>query len=70
MVSRVKIEMMLLHEEDLLGFLDDLQAAGKAHMSVKRCTVARIERGGAALQPRLRAECLIDLVSIKGMRPT
>ena len=68
-VSRMKLEMMLLHEEDLLGFLDDLRAAGKAHVSVKHCTVARTESGGTALQPRLRAECLIDLVSIRGMRP-
>lgn len=69
-VSRMKLDMMLLHEEDLLDFLDDLQAAGKAHVTVKHCVVARLERGAAtALQPRLRAECQVDLVSVKGIRP-
>ena len=63
-VSRMKLDMMLLHEDDLLGFLDDLRQEGKAHVTVKRCMVQRL---GAvtALQPRLRAECLVDLVSLK-----
>lgn len=70
-VSRMKLDMMLLHEEDLLAFLDDLRRAGKAHVAVRHCTVERLERGGAAaaLQPRLHAECLVDLVSIKGLKP-
>jgi hypothetical protein len=69
-VSRMKLEMMLLHEGDLLDFLDDLQAEGKAHVNVKRCTVTRTAPATAtSLQPRLRAECLVDLVSVKGMKP-
>ena len=70
-VSRMKLDMLLLHEEDLLGFLDDLRQAGKAHVTVRHCVVERLERGGAVttLQPRLRAECLVDLVSIRGLKP-
>lgn len=72
-VSRMRLNMLLLHEGDLLNFLSDLQAAGKAHVSVRRCTVNRIARGEGAsptsLQPRLRAECLVDLVSIRGIKP-
>jgi cell division protein FtsB len=71
-VSRVRLNMLLLHEGDLLNFLADLQAAGKAHVSVRRCSVTRIERGApsaTALQPRLRAECLVDLVSVRGIKP-
>jgi hypothetical protein len=72
-VSRVRLNMLLLHEGDLLNFLSDLQAAGKAHVSVRRCSVMRIERGAAlsatALQPRLRAECQVDLVSVRGIKP-
>jgi hypothetical protein len=72
-VSRMRLNMLLLHEGDLLNFLSDLQAAGKAHVSVRRCSVTRIERGAAAsptsLQPRLRAECLVDLVSVRGIKP-
>ncbi|MGB5079175.1 MAG: hypothetical protein WBO23_00350 [Burkholderiales bacterium] len=70
-MSRVKLEMLLLHEGDLLDFLADLRAAGKAHVSVRSCTVSRMERGAApaALQPRLQAECQVDLVSIREIKP-
>jgi hypothetical protein len=72
-VSRLKLDMLLLHEGDLLNFLADLQAGIKAHVSVRNCTVTRIERGAApsatALQPRLRAECQVDLVSVRGIKP-
>jgi len=71
-VSRMRLNMLLLHEGDLLNFLADLQAAGKGHVSVRRCTVTRIERGAqsaTALQPRLRAECQVDLVSVRGIKP-
>ena len=72
-VSRLRLDMLLLHEADLLNFLADLQAAGMAHVSVRSCTVTRIERGptlsATALQPRLRAECHVDLVSVKGLKP-
>ena len=68
-VSRMRLEMLLLHEGDLLDFLADLQSAGKAKVAVRRCAVTRIEREAAptqtALQPRLRADCEIDLVSVK-----
>ena len=72
-VSRLKLDMLLLHEADLLNFLADLQATIKTHVSVRNCTVTRIERGAApsatALQPRLRAECHVDLVSVRGIKP-
>jgi hypothetical protein len=72
-VSRLKLDMLLLHEGDLLNFLSDLQAGIKAHVSVRNCTVTRIERGAApgatTLQPRLRAECQVDLITVKGLKP-
>jgi hypothetical protein len=72
-VSRLKLNMLLLHEGDLLNFLADLQAGIKAHVSVRNCTVTRMERGAApsatSLQPRLRAECQVDLVSVRGIKP-
>ena len=72
-VSRLKLDMLLLHEGDLLNFLAGLQTNIKAHVSVRKCTVSRIDRGTAptatSLQPRLRAECLIDLVSVRGTKP-
>jgi energy-converting hydrogenase Eha subunit C len=72
-VSRLKLDMLLLHEGDLLNFLADLQANIKAHVSVRNCTVTRIgpgtPPGATTLQPRLRAECQVDLVSVRGLRP-
>jgi hypothetical protein len=72
-VSRLKLDMLLLHEGDLLNFLADLQTGIKAHVSVRSCVVSRVERGAApgatALQPRLRAECQVDLISVRGLRP-
>ena len=72
-VSRMKLEMLLLHENDLLDFLTDLQATGKVYVSVRQCSVSRIERGTATftptVQPHLRADCQLDLVSVKGTKP-
>jgi hypothetical protein len=70
--SRMKLEMLLLHEEDLLKFLADLEATGKAYVSVRQCSVSRVDRGGAApgsVVPRLRSECLIDLIALKQVKP-
>ena len=68
-VSAMRLELALLHEGDLLTFLDDLRDAGNAYVSVRRCIVTR--SGSAAspaatptLTPRLRAECQIDLITV------
>jgi hypothetical protein len=67
-VSRMKLDMLLLHEEDLLDFISDLRSAGRFHVSVRHCSVSRIERGpvtaGQALLPRLRSDCSIDLITV------
>jgi len=67
MASPMKLDMGLLHEEDLFRFLDDLRRALSAHVVVKSCTLQRsasapAERG---LAPRLQASCDIDLVTIR-----
>jgi hypothetical protein len=68
-VSTMKLELALLHEGDLLGFLDDLRDAGNAFVSVRRCSVTKSSAGGqpigaTTLTPRLRAECLIELITV------
>jgi len=67
MVSPMKVELTLLHEEDLLRFIADLRAAVRSHVLVKSCTVQRLERPASdrAVVPRLRADCMIDLVTIR-----
>ncbi len=71
MASRVKINLQLLHEEDLLNFIDDLAKRSKLHLSVRSCNIARTDRGGGGttLAPRLQAECVLDLITIRHTKP-
>lgn len=64
--STMKVELALLHEEDLLRFLGDLRQSGNAFYAVKKCALTRTGQaiGGATMTPRLRAECDIDLITI------
>ena len=64
--STMRIDLQLLHEEDLLRFLADLRASGNAYYSVRRCSITRTGQaaGGATMTPRLSAQCDIDLITI------
>ncbi|HEY9530997.1 MAG TPA: hypothetical protein VIQ55_06370 [Burkholderiales bacterium] len=64
--SPMRVDLALLHEEDLLRFLADLRASGNAYYSVKQCNLQRtsLAATGLAITPRLRADCLIDLITI------
>ena len=64
--STMKVDIALLHEGDLFGFLRDLRASGNAYYAVKRCIITRTGTAatGASIVPRLRAECDIDLITI------
>ena len=64
--STMKVDIALLHEGDLLGFLRDLRESGNAFYSVRRCAITRtgIAATGTSIVPRLRAECEIDLITI------
>jgi hypothetical protein len=64
--STMRVELQLLHEEDLLRFLADLRNSGNAYYSVKRCAISRTGQAvtGATMTPRLTAQCDIDLITI------
>jgi hypothetical protein len=64
--STMKVDLALLHEEDLLRFLSDLRQSGNAFYSIRRCALSRTGQAatGATIAPRLRAECEIDLITI------
>lgn len=64
--STMKVELALLHEEDLLRFLADLRQSGNAFYSMRRCALSRTGQAGTglAIAPRLRGECEIDLITI------
>jgi hypothetical protein len=66
--SRMKLEMLVLHEQDLMGFIGDLERSGKAYVSLRNCTLSRADNPSTpalAIVPRLRSECQIDLVALK-----
>jgi hypothetical protein len=65
--STMKVELALLHEDDLLRFLSDLRDSGNAYYAVRRCDVTRTGQAlsGATMTPRLRASCEIELITIR-----
>jgi hypothetical protein len=69
MSSTMNLQMPLLHENDLLGFLADLRQNVHAHLLVRDCSIERMpqtpERGVAA---QLRAACTIDWVTLREKR--
>jgi hypothetical protein len=63
--STMRVQLGLLHEDDLLRFLADLRDSGNAYYAVRRCTLTRMGPvSGAQISPRLRGDCEIDLVTI------
>ena len=64
--STMKVNLALLHEEDLFGFLSDLRNSGNAYYSVKRCALGRtgVPPTAASLAARVNAECDIDLITV------
>ena len=64
--SSMKVELALVHEGDLLGFLEELRASGNAYYSVRQCSITRgVETNPATpVAPQLRATCQIDLITL------
>lgn len=64
--STMRVDLALLHEEDLLRFLADLRNSGNAFYAVRRCALSRTGQPptGQTIAPRLRAECEIDLITV------
>lgn len=65
-VSTMKLQLKLLHEEDLTRLLDDLRTQAKAMIQVKSCTISRLPRGGERSDSpaQLQADCQVDWVTL------
>lgn len=69
--SSMRLELKLLHEEDLTRLLDDLQRQAKALIRVKSCRIERLpatgdERGGG--RANLMADCEIEWLTLRDVR--
>jgi hypothetical protein len=67
LVSTMKLEMPLLHEEDLLGLLADLSAQTNVLLSVKSCQIERTTPGTQA-GANLKAACEINWIKLQEKR--
>ena len=64
--SQLKIQLRLLHEEDLLNFINRLQREAKAMVLVRGCKLVRppaTNSAGGAVQ--LNAECTMEWVTLR-----
>ena len=64
--SSMNVELALLHEGDLLRFLEDLRISGNAYYSIRQCTITRAAPAPStgSIAPRLRGACRIDLITL------
>jgi septal ring factor EnvC (AmiA/AmiB activator) len=66
LVSPMRLEMALLHENDLLGLLDDLQAQVQALVSVRNCRIERLTQDSSRQNAaNLKAQCDIDWITLQ-----
>ena len=66
LVSPMKLEMPLLHENDLLGLIADLKAQVPAIISPRHCLIERTAGGHPqAMNATLRAQCDIDWITLQ-----
>jgi len=66
LVSTMKLDMMMVHELDLLGLLADLATQVPALVSVRQCVLDRLPGAPQQQQPALlRAQCEIDWITLQ-----
>lgn len=64
LVSTMKLDLVMMHELDLLGLLADLGTQVPALVSVRQCTLERLP--DSPQQPALlRAQCEIDWITLQ-----
>jgi hypothetical protein len=66
LVSPMKLDMLLLHENDLLGLFADLQTQIPALIGIRQCTLERLPNAPQPQQPALlRAQCEADWITLQ-----
>jgi len=64
MASQMKLQMQLLHEEDLINFLADLRANVPAFIRINSCNVERSGKALSAGKVTLQVDCSIDWITL------
>jgi len=68
--SVMKLRFRLLHEEDLMRFLDTLSRQGAGIYTVDQCSMRRLDIGTAIrYQPNIAAECELAWITAKVTNP-
>jgi phytoene dehydrogenase-like protein len=65
MSSTMHMQMQLLHEEDLLNFLNDLRENVTAFVRVRSCSVDRTVQDMGGPTAQLHADCLLDWITLR-----
>lgn len=67
MASTMRLQMQLLHEDDLLGFFSDLDGSVKAFLHARECLIDRLPKATSEriVAPQLRAECTVDWITLR-----
>lgn len=67
MASTMRLRMQLLHEGDLIGFLDDLKEGAQPLLIVRDCAMERLQGDvpGHAPQARIAADCTLDWITLR-----
>ena len=71
MASQMRLQIHLLHEGELLGFLadlrSDLRGAVEAVVLVRSCAIERLESSAAdrGSKAQLKAECILEWITLK-----
>ena len=67
MSSQMRLQMQLLHEGELLGFLAELRDAVQALVQVRACTIERIapSSSGRANNAQIKADCTLEWITLR-----
>lgn len=65
--STMRLELKLLHEEDLTRLLDDLRREAPALIQTRRCDISRVQGPVAKEAPAalLQSSCLVDWITVR-----
>ena len=63
----MRLQMQLLHEGELLGFLAELRNAVQALVQVRSCSIERIapSSAGRGSNAQIKADCTLEWITLR-----